>query len=131
MTSFWIHLIFILYVISINIAAVNGYSANVTAPPEIVYNWTTQHCANGVESYQWDVPDAPVRAFRQTSMNTTWLFSSVNLGSRANYELNENLNTISNANHSCKVYYNSTNNHTVSLFIDREWVYASYIMPNG
>eukprot|EP01084_Bolivina_argentea_P234223 394316_1 len=109
---------------------VHGYSANVTSSPEIVYNWTSQHCPNGVAPYQWDVPDAPVRAYKQNSKNITWLLASVNLGSRANFELNEDL-TISQANHSCDVYYNSTNNHNVSMFSDREWIYAPYIMPNS
>eukprot|EP01083_Nonionella_stella_P080083 219874_1 len=108
-----------------------AYSANVTGSPEIVYNWTSQHCPNGLNSYQWDVPDAPVRAFRQNSKNITWLFASVDLGSRANYALDENLSTAS-VKHSCDLYKNSTLNHNVSLFIDHEWITATYIMapPN-
>eukprot|EP01084_Bolivina_argentea_P234226 394321_1 len=117
--------IYILHCISCN-----GYSANITSPPEVVYNWTSQHCPNGVEPYQWDVADGSVRAFRQNSKNITWLLAPVNLGSRANYVLNENLE-ISQANHSCNVYYNSTNNHNVSMFSDREWIFATFIMENS
>ena len=76
------------------------------------------------------MPDAPVRAYRQTTTNTTWLIASVNLGSRANFEVNEDL-SIAQANHSCHVYYNSTNNHNVTMFADREWVYSPYIPSNN
>eukprot|EP01084_Bolivina_argentea_P234225 394320_1 len=107
----------------------HGYYANVTSSPEIVYNWTAQHCPNGIAPYQWDVPDAPVRAFRQNSKNITWLFGSVDLGSRANYAIDENLST-AQTKHSCNVYKNSTLNYNVSMFSDHEWITATYIMPS-
>lgn len=92
------------------------------------YNWTSQHCPNGLAPYQWDVPDSPVRAFRQNSKNITWLFGSVDLGSRANYAPNQDLNK-AQLQHSCNVYKNSTLNFNVTMFSDHEWITATFIMP--
>eukprot|EP01084_Bolivina_argentea_P201834 344950_1 len=108
------------------ILIVSSYSARVISEPEVVYNWTAQHCPNGLAHYEWDVPDAPARAYK-TNEGTIRLLASVNLGSRSNW--NTSLE-YSQMHHDCNIYYNSTNNHNISMFSDREWIYSPYLFEN-
>ena len=105
------------------------YIADVISSPEVIYNWSAQHCSDGLQPYNWDVPDAPVRVYRTYDTDTSYFISSVNLGSRVNYINTSDIDRYPII-HTCQVYYNSTNNFNVSMFSDREWITATYIIPN-
>ena len=64
-------------------AAATTPAATTLGPTQMVYDWERDHCADGVESWDWDVPDMPARMWRRKSGETT-LIASSNLGSRAN-----------------------------------------------
>lgn len=73
-------------------------SADVLGPAELIYDWRREHCANGLEGWQWDVPDMPARMWRRRNNETT-LIASSNLGSRANIGPDPD-----HLQHTCDVY---------------------------
>ena len=114
-------------------------SAHVLGPVEVVYDWERDHCDDGVEPWQWDVPDAPARMYRRA--NETVLIASVNLGSRANRGIDAN-----HLKHTCEVYHNTTCGNQQfgpncegatavccdpSLWSDREWIYSPVYFPEN
>ena len=114
-------------------------SSHVLGPVEIIYDWQRDHCDNGVEPWQWDVPDAPARMYRRS--NETVLIASVNLGSRANRGIDAN-----HLKHTCEVYHNTTCGNQQfgpncegataiccdpSLWSDREWIYSPVYFPEN
>ena len=43
------------------------HGASVLGPSEAIYDWQRDHCSDGVEPWQWDVPDGPPRMWRRVS----------------------------------------------------------------
>ena len=108
-------------------------------PTEMIYDWDRDHCADGVEPWQWDVPDMPARMWRRKSGETT-LIASSNLGSRANIGPDP-----ARLSHSCHVYYNNSCGNQAygagpcaspiccdpAKWADREWIFSPWVFPEN
>jgi hypothetical protein len=77
-------------------------SARTLGPTEMVFDWQRDHCPDGMEAWNWDVPDTPARMWRRKSGETT-LIASNNLGSRANIGPDP-----AHLTHRCDTFYNNT-----------------------
>ena len=119
-------------------------SATILGPAELIYDWGRDHCADGLESWNWDVPDTPARMWRRKSGETT-LIASNNLGSHANIGPDPG-----HLRHSCDLYYNNTCANQdwygkdappcsaeqaiccdPSKWADREWIFSPWIFPEN
>ena len=119
-------------------------SATILGPAEMIYDWGRDHCADGLESWNWDVPDTPARMWRRKSGETT-LIASNNLGSHANIGPDPG-----HLRHSCDLYYNNTCANQdwygkdappcsaeqaiccdPSKWADREWIFSPWIFPEN
>ena len=113
--------------------------ATVTGPPVYVYNWRTDHCPglrgelesggrcpNDVQlGCDPDVPDAPLKAFRNAS-GTVVLLAPVDLGARSLVGP-----SLAAVRHDCHVYMNSTLDYDMADSACREWNQSPYAFPNG
>ena len=121
-------------------AAVSVPGPAVTlGPSEMIYDWDRDHCPDGVEPWQWDVPDMPARMWRRKDGETT-LIASSNLGSRANIGPDPD-----HLSHACGVYYNNTCGNQAfgggpcadaiccnpAMWADREWIFSPWIFPEN
>ena len=116
-------------VVSVELAT-STPSAALTTPLTFVYNWVSSHCPSYAKfnpscvpdilyNCDADVADAPVRAWHNsTSVN---MLASVDLGSRG--FSGRDLDSVS---HTCHVYARSTNESTIDMYADREWVHSPF-----
>jgi hypothetical protein len=114
-------------------------AAAFTAAPQPVYDWQRDHCPGLRGSFETggrcpndvsigcdpDVPDAPLRAFRNGSGSVVVL-ASVDLGSRALVGP-----SLASAQHTCAIYMNSTLDYKMADSADREWIQSPWVFPNG
>lgn len=89
----------------------------VTGPEQVVFDWATQRCA------ALDIPDLPVRAFRDASGDVQ-LIAASNTGWRF---VGPDLDHLS---HPCAVTLASDHNPDPAAFDDNEWIAAPYT-PDG
>lgn len=115
------------------------WGADITGPPVSVYDWETEHCpglrgdfetngrcaADVLIGCDPDVPDAPLKAFRNSSGSVVVL-ASCDLGSRALVGP-----SLASAKHTCGVYMNSTLDYKMADSADREWIQSPWAFKNG
>ena len=114
-------------------------SATVIGPPQEVYRWSTDHCPGFRGNFEThdrcpndvaigcdpDVPDAPLKAFRNAS-GAVVVVAPVDLGGR-------NLvgASLSSVKHDCHVMYNSTLDYNMAHNACREWNQSPFAFVNG
>ncbi len=84
-------------------------------PEEVVFNWTTQRCADD------DIPDMSARAFKDINGNIQ-LIDSHYTNRRF---IGSSLNTL---NHPCEIILNSDLNPDPSQYNDHEWLASTYTL---
>ncbi|RMD83861.1 MAG: hypothetical protein D6815_05500 [Candidatus Dadabacteria bacterium] len=100
--------------------AASAQSANATVilgPEETLFDWTTDRCED------YDVPDAPARAFRDTAR----LIHLVATHWTGRQMLGGTLDTLT---HECSVIMDSHLDADPSMFNDKEWLHSFYT-PDG
>ena len=118
----WALLSLLLAVLSANL--VSGFSPRVTLSEEfvVVYNYTVDHCPDGLERYSYDVADAPPRIFHSPRTGLFLQLSSVSTGSRG-----QEGSSIENLKHSCRVYVNSTDSMNTTAFSSHEMPFSPWV----
>eukprot|EP00117_Sycon_ciliatum_P032589 scpid70066/ scgid25241/ len=106
------------------IAGGETFSPKVTLSSEavVVYNYTTDHCPNGLERLSYDVADGPPRTFRSPKNRLYLQFASVGTGSRGQQGAE-----LDSLKHSCHVYCNSTRSMNTSLFSSHEMPFSPWV----
>lgn len=113
--------------------------AGITGPPASAYDWETEHCPGVRGDFETggrcaadvligcdpDVPDAPLKAFRNSSGSVVVL-ASCDLGSRALIGP-----SLASAKHTCGIYMNSTLDYKMADSADREWIQSPWAFKNG
>ena len=114
-------------------------AAAITGPPNLVYDWASDHCPGKRGSWETrdpktgiaacpndvqlgcdpDVPDAPMKAFRNAS-GTVVLLAPLDLGSRSLVGP-----SLSDVRKDCHVNMNSTLDYKMSDSACREWIQVS------
>lgn len=109
-----------------------------TSKPESVYDWESEHCADGrpldhakhPTPYQRDVPDAPAMAWRDPRTNITYMAPGDSRGTWANV----GVAGLTSVKHDCsKMIFNYSGvsgwRKRPSAFSNHEWLYAPFVVP--
>ncbi len=96
----------------------DGPFIEVTGPPELVFDWTTDRC------YDAQIPDLPVRAFRDAEGQVNLILSHTNSHAMRGPDF-ENLSL------DCTPVMESSTDDDPSLFNDHEWIAAVYALEDG
>jgi hypothetical protein len=95
-----------------------GPYIEVTGPPEMVFDWTTDRC------YDAQIPDLPVRAFRDAEEQVNLILSHTNAHAMRGPDFDS-------LSIDCTPLMTSSSDSDPSQFNDHEWIAAVYATEDG
>ena len=111
-------------------------AVETVGPAESVYDWETEHCADGVEKgplgkpYRRDVPDAPAMAWRDPVSNLTFVAPGDSRGTWPSVGIG-----LDNVRHTCNMMifnYSGPRGWRdlgPQYYSSHEWLYAPFVVP--